>query len=83
MAHFDCARASRVLARIQKAEARTPAGLPKLTAGEARAKSADDLARADRSQRRITRLESPDGEARFVKLAAGIEAKCHAAAPGA
>lgn len=83
LAHFDCGRAAHVLARIQRGEAGISVGLPKLTAAEARARAAGDTVRADRIQRRITRLESPKFKGRLDRLAAGIEAKCHAPAPQA
>ena len=82
-AHFTCARADHLLARIQKGEAHIAAGLPKLAAAEARAKQAGRTKRADRIQRRITRLESPAFKARLDKAAAAIEARCHVPAPGA
>jgi hypothetical protein len=82
-AHFSCARADKVLVRIQKGEAHIAAGLPRLTAAEAKAKQAGDTKRADRIQRRITRFERPAYKARLDRAAAAIEAKCHVPAPGA
>ena len=82
-AHFNCARADKVLTRIHKGEARIAAGLPKLTAAEAKAKQTGNTRRADRIQKRITRFESPAFKARLDKAAATIEAKCHVPAPGA
>jgi hypothetical protein len=79
--HFTCANAPKVLALIQKGEARIAAGLPKLTAAEAKAKAAGDTARANRIQKRITRLESAQFHTRLTRATAAIEAKCHVAAP--
>ena len=83
LAHFDCARAGRVLARIQKAEDRIAAGLPKLTAAEAKAKAAGKTARAARIQKRITHLESPAVSARLHRVSAAIGAKCQVSVPSA
>jgi hypothetical protein len=81
--HFNCANATKVLTRIQKGEARIAAGLPKLTAAEAKATQAGDTTLANRIQKRITRLESPTFHARLTKVSAAIEAKCNVPAPAA
>ena len=80
-ATFNCARADRVLTRIQKGETRIAAGLPKLTAAEAKATAAGRTKLAAGLQKRIARLESPQFTARLDRLSAAIEAKCHVPAP--
>jgi hypothetical protein len=75
---FNCADATNVLTRIDKAEARIAAGLPKLTAAQARAGRNRHLIRAHRLERRVNRLESPRFRARLTRDSAAIEAKCHA-----
>ena len=80
-ATFNCARADRVLTRIQKGEARITAGLPKLTAAEAKANAAGRTKLAAGLQKRITRLESSQFTARLDRLSAAIEAKCPSSAP--
>ena len=82
-AHFNCANADKVLTRIQAGEARIAAGLPKLTAAEAKATAAGETRRSARIQKLITRLESPTLKTRLDKLATAIEAKCDVAAPAA
>ena len=81
LAHLDCARAPRVLARIGRREAHIAAGLPKLTRAEAKAKAAGKTRRAGRIERLITRLERPAYRARLAAAAAGLEARCHVPAP--
>jgi hypothetical protein len=81
--NFNCANATKVLTRIQKGEAQIAAGLPKLTAAEAKAKANGNTTRATRIQARITRLESATFKARLDKASQLIEAKCHVAAPAA
>jgi hypothetical protein len=81
--HFNCARAPKVLSRIQKGEAKIAAGLPRLTAAEAKATKNGNAQRAARIKRRIDRLESPAFKARLDKAKATIEAKCHVNAPAA
>jgi|NGEPerStandDraft_6_1074524.scaffolds.fasta_scaffold49948_3 hypothetical protein len=80
-ATFNCARADRVLTRIQKGETRIAAGLPKLTAAEAKATAAGRTKLAAGLQKRITRLESSQFTARLDRLTAAIEAKCPSSAP--
>ena len=80
-ATFNCARADRVLTRIQKGETRIAAGLPKLTAAEAKATAAGRTKLAAGLQKRITRLESSQFTARLDRLSAAIEAKCPSSAP--
>jgi hypothetical protein len=80
--HFNCANATRVLARIDKGEARITAGLPKLTAAKAKATQAGDTKLAARIQKRITRLESAKFHARLTRVSAAIEAKCNVSVPG-
>jgi hypothetical protein len=81
--HFNCARATKVLTRIDKVEARIAAKLPGLTARKARAAKAGRTKRAARLQKEITRFESPKFSARLTKASAAIEAKCHVSAPAA
>jgi hypothetical protein len=78
---FNCARATRVLTRIEKGEARIAAKLPGLTAREARAEKAGRTTRAAHLQRLIARLESRKFSARLTKVSGKIEAKCHVSAP--
>jgi hypothetical protein len=80
---FNCANATKVLTRIQKGEAQIAAGLPKLTAAEAKAKANGNTTRATRIQTRITRLESATFKARLDKVSQKIEAKCNVPAPTA
>ena len=82
LARFNCANATRVLDKIQKGEGSIAAGLPKLTAAQAKAAAAGHTALADKLQRRITRFESARFTSRLDKAATAIEAKCHVAAPG-
>jgi hypothetical protein len=82
LARFNCANASTVLDKIAKGEADIAAGLPKLTAAQAKAASAGHTKVADRLQKRITRLESAGFKARLDKAASAIEAKCNVPAPG-
>jgi len=82
LAHFDCANATKVLDKIQTGEASIASGLPKLTAAQAKAAAAGNTQRADRLQKRITRLESATFRSRLDKAASAIEAKCDVAAPG-
>jgi hypothetical protein len=81
--HFNCARAPRALARIEKAEAHIKADLPKLQAREQKAKAAGRTKAAARIQRRINRLESPKATARLDRLSAAIKTKCGVSAPTA
>ncbi len=77
-AHFDCARAPRALARIQRIEKRIAAGLPRLNRAVARAKAAGNTQRSARIQTMINRLESPALKSRLDRLTSRIEAKCSA-----
>ena len=81
--HFNCARATKVLTRIEKDEARIAAKLPGLTAREARAEKAGHTKRAAHLKKLITRFESPKFSAKLHKASAKIEAKCHVSAPTA
>jgi hypothetical protein len=81
--HFNCARATKVLTRIERGEARIAAKLPGLTAREARAEKAGRTKRAAHLKKLITRFESPKFSARLTKASAAIEAKCHVSAPTA
>lgn len=80
-AHVTCADATRVLTRIDSIEARIAAGLPRLTAAQHLAAESGRTVRADRLQRRITRLESARFRARLARVATAIEAACHVSAP--
>jgi hypothetical protein len=75
---LNCADATNVLTRIDKAEARIAAGLPKLTAAQVRAAGSGHLIRAHRLERRINRLDSARFRARLTRDSAAIEAKCPA-----
>jgi hypothetical protein len=79
--HFNCARATKVLTRIEKAEARIAAKLPGLKAREARAEKAGRTKRAAHLKKLYSRFESPKFSARLHKASAEIEAKCHVSAP--
>ena len=79
--HFNCANAPKVLARIQKGEADIAAGLPKLTAAQARAAKADHTKRAAALQKRITRFESTRFKDRLARITSAIEARCNVSAP--
>ena len=78
---FNCANATKALTRIQKVEGRINAGLPKLTAAQQKASSAGNTKRADRLQKRITRLESAAFKQRLQNRSQKIEAKCNVSAP--
>jgi hypothetical protein len=78
---FNCARAPKVLARIQKAEAKIAAGLPKLHAAEAKATAAGRTKAANRIERRIDRLQNPKTAARLDRRTKNIESRCHVSAP--
>ncbi len=78
---FNCADATKALTRIGKVEAHVAAGLPKLTAAQARAARDGRPVRARRLERAISRLESSTFRARLTRVSAAIEAKCHVAAP--
>lgn len=81
--HFNCARAPKVLARIQSTEAKIAAGLPTLNSAESKARQKGRTTRADRIQKRIRRMESPTFKARLDKRKAKIEAACNISAPTA
>ena len=70
-----------MLDRIQTAESHIAAGLPKLTAAQAKAAAAGHTRLAARLQRRITRYESAAFKARLAKISQKIETKCQVAAP--
>ncbi|MGA2835876.1 MAG: hypothetical protein ABSF84_04705 [Acidimicrobiales bacterium] len=76
-----CARADRVLSRIDRIEARIDAGLPRLTKAEARAEAAGDTARADRIRRAITELESPALTTQLNRRASALIGRCGPPAP--
>jgi hypothetical protein len=78
---INCANATKKLTRIQKVEGRITAGLPKLTAAQQKASGAGNTKRADRLQKRITRLESPAVKQRLQNLSQKIETKCNVSAP--
>lgn len=79
--HVNCARASKVLARIEATEARIAAGLPQLHAAASRAVRRGDQARADRINKRIGRMENPAFKARLEKRKAKIQAACPGVTP--
>jgi hypothetical protein len=78
---FNCANATKALTRIQKVEGRITAGLPKLTAAQQKASGAGKTKRADRLQKRITRLESPAFKQRLQNRTQKIESTCNVSAP--
>jgi hypothetical protein len=80
---FKCARATKVLTRIEKGQAHIAAGLPKLTAAEDKAQAAGRTKRAAHLEKRIAHLKSAKFSARLAKAAAAIEAKCQVPAPSA
>jgi uncharacterized protein YkwD len=80
---FNCADASKVLNRINKVESRITAGLPKLTAAEAKATAAGNTRRADRIKKAITHLESTTLKNRLTKASVAIETKCDVPATSA
>ncbi|MGH9079882.1 MAG: hypothetical protein ACRDYE_07400 [Acidimicrobiales bacterium] len=79
--HINCARAPKALARTEAAEARIATRLSKLGAAETKAQQHGNTTRAERIERRITRLEGAAHKARLDKRKANIEAKCHVSAP--
>jgi hypothetical protein len=83
LGHFNCARATKVLTRIEKTEAHITAGLPKLKAREGKALAKDKAARAARLEKRIAVWESAAFQAKLTGRSAAIEAKCHVSAPPA
>jgi len=78
---FNCANATKALTRIQKVEGRINAGLPKLTAAQQKAADAGHTKRADRLQKRITRLESTAFKQRLQTRSQKIESTCNVSAP--
>jgi hypothetical protein len=72
--HFNCARAPKALARINKVEAAVTKRLPKLEAAESKASSADHSKFATHIENRINKLEKVNSKA--TALATKIEAKC-------
>jgi hypothetical protein len=78
---FNCANATKALTRIQKIEGQISAGLPKLTAAQQKASSNGHTKRADRLQKRITRLESATFKQRLQNRSQKIESKCNVSAP--
>ena len=79
--HFNCARAPKVLARIQRTESQISSGLPALTNRQAKAKAREKTNRANRLQKLISRLESPQLKQKLTAASQAIEAKCHVSAP--
>jgi hypothetical protein len=80
-AHFHCARATKVLTRIERTQATIASGLPGLQKAEAKAKAKGKDKRANRIDKLIKRLENPALPGRLTKAAQAIEAKCHVSAP--
>ncbi len=72
--HFTCARAPKVLARIDKVEAAVTKRLPKLQAAEKRLTAGGHTTLAGKVEKRITTLQKVD--TRAAALAATINAKC-------
>jgi hypothetical protein len=79
--HVNCARAPQALTRIERAESRIAAGLPRLNQAERRAAADGHPRRAHRLARRIARLESSSAHTRLTRRSAAIEAACHVSAP--
>jgi hypothetical protein len=79
--HFNCARAEKVLTRIERTESQVSKGLPSLSTRQAKAKAHGRANRANRLQKLISRLESPQFKTNLAKAAQAIEAKCHVSAP--
>ncbi len=79
--HYNCARATKALTRIEKEQARIAAGLPKLKASEARAVAKGKTVRAARLEKRIKRWESATFKAHLTKQSAYIQASCKVSAP--
>jgi hypothetical protein len=79
--HFNCARATKALTRIEKAQARIAAGLPKLKAEEAKAAAAGKTVRVARLEKRINRWESTAYKTHLTKRSSNIQAKCNVSAP--
>jgi hypothetical protein len=80
-AHFNCARATKLQARIARAETQIANGLPALSGRHAKAVAHGNPRRAARLQKLISRLESPQFKAKLVKASQAIEAKCHVSLP--
>jgi hypothetical protein len=80
---FNCGRANKGLAHIQKLESKIAAGLPELVAAEAKAAKAGHTHRAEHLKKKIARLERTSFKHRLDKVSAKIQAKCKAAAPAA
>jgi hypothetical protein len=78
---FNCANATKALTRIQKVESQINAGLPKLTAAQAKAASSGHTKRAARLQKRITRYESAAFKQRLQTRSQKIESLCNVSAP--
>jgi hypothetical protein len=78
---FNCANATKALTRIQKIEGQINAGLPKLTAAQAKAASSGHTERAARLQKRITRYESAAFKQRLQTRSQKIESLCNVSAP--
>ena len=72
--HVTCGRATKAMARINKAEAAISTRLPKLQAAESRLTTKGRTKVAARVEKRIQRLETADG--RLGGLATKIQAKC-------
>jgi len=72
--HVTCARATKAMARINKAEATISARLPKLEAAESRLTTKGHTKLAARVEKRIQRLQTANG--RLGGLATKIQAKC-------
>jgi hypothetical protein len=79
--HFNCNRAAKVQARIERAETQIAKGFPTLTHRQAKAKARGKTTRANRLQKRLSRLESPQLKEKLTKASQAIEAKCHVALP--
>lgn len=80
-AHFNCDRAAKVQARIERTEAQIAKGFPAISNRAARAKAHGKTTRANRLQKRLSRLESPQLKEKLTKASQAIEAKCHVSLP--
>ncbi len=79
--HFNCDRAAKVQARIERTETQIAKGFPALANRQAKAKARGKTNRANRLQKRLSRLESPQLKDRLTKASQAIEAKCHVSLP--
>ncbi len=80
-ASFDCSRAPKALAWIDRLDTHIAAGFPKLTARENQARQQGRTAVADRLAKFLSHLESAKFKAHLAKRSQRIEATCHVTPP--